>query len=99
MSASSITVELAAMKAQALAAWRRLTEAQRTALRRSTAYLDTGRHRLSSDTHARCVAALAGHRLANVDRWLTFEGQLVRAAGIEADAAAAKRRYRKRGAR
>ena len=107
MSVADTKVELAAMRAQALSVWLRLTMAQRAALRR--AIVENGKPRLHHMTHKRvadCMTSqgreLVERRESAVTRMpyypLTPSGALVREVGLAHEAAEAKRSYRKRRA-
>ena len=107
MSVADIKVELAAMRAQALAVWHRLTMAQKSALRR--ALVENGQPRLHHTTHKRVADCMARQGRELVERResavtrtpyypLTPSGLLVREVGLAHESAEAKRSYRRRRA-
>lgn len=101
MSVADIKVDLAAMRAQALAVWNRLTIAQKAALRRARFDGEGVKGRLAWNEHARVVASLVARELVDPiehSNILTPEAVIIRREGIAFEARQAKRSYRKRRA-
>lgn len=98
---ADVGVEIRCLRAQALAIWHALTDAQRAALRRARADA-SGVVRLTPETHARVKLGLDRAGLLESEdthgkrRALTLEAMLVRREGVAWERGHARRRYARR---
>ena len=97
----SVSTDIHTLRMHALLVWRGLTDAQRSALRRSLTFDDKALlPRLRDRTHLSTVRALAAHGLVAIGveapTWLTPLGAEVLRAGRRADADASRRKFGRR---